>query len=84
MIWNADEERTAKSIRLTNMNKTPFPIEKALPAREGIRVELKTIREGFEYDLIITPDANLKAVSVPIVIHPEIPKGLDAVRKYTI
>lgn len=84
VIWNEEEARAAKSIRLTNTHKTPFPIEKAVPAKDGITVEVKTIREGFEYDLIITPNADLKGVTIPIIIYPATPKELDAVRTYTI
>lgn len=84
VIWNEEEARAAKSIRLTNTHKTAFPMEKAVPGKDGITVEVKTIREGFEYDLIITPNADLKGITIPIVIHPATPKELDVVRTYTI
>lgn len=84
LIWSAGEEHAAKSCRLTNHHKDPFRLIKAVPAREDVKLELKPIREGYEYELIVQPSASLKNVVIPIRIHPEIPEGLDKVKTFTV
>ena len=84
VIWGDGEARTAKTIRLTNRSETAFPLKKAVPSRDGVSVELKPIRDGFEYDLIITPSADSTHAMVPIIIHPALPDGLESVRTFTV
>lgn len=84
LIWLAGEERKPKSCRITNAHQDPFRLLKAVPARDGMEVELKSIREGYEYELIVKPSADLKNVLIPITIHPEVPEGLGDIKTFTV
>lgn len=84
IVWASGEDHAPKTIRLTNSSRSAFPLEKALPSTDGVAVELKMIRDGFEYDLVITPEAGLTRTLVPIIIHPAKPDGMDEVRTYTV
>ena len=84
LTWVAGENRAPKSCRITNAHEASFRLAKAVPAREGVEVELKPIREGYEYELVVTPSLDLKNTLIPISIHPEIPDGLTKVRIFTI
>jgi len=77
-------QRAPQSFSIINVTKTPFRIERAVSSKEGISVELKAVREGFEYELVVTPDADLEKTLAPIIIYPEKPEEMDAVRTYTI
>jgi hypothetical protein len=88
------DEASAKRTKLhvnTTIPKTYSPsvqritsLAKAIPIREGLSVEIIPIRDGFEYDLIITPSSDLSRTIIPITIYPAKPDGLDAVRTYTV
>jgi len=47
-------------------------------------VELKIIRDGYEYELIVKTSADLKSILIPIIIHPAKPEALDKVKTFTI
>lgn len=84
LVWAPDEERVAKSCRIINAHKAPYRLVKAIPLREGLEVELKTIRENYEYELIVKPSSELKNILIPIAIHPAKPEGLDKVKTFTV
>ncbi len=82
--WQKGEEHTSKSCIMNNVGKIPIRLVNAESPVEGVAVELKTIRVGFEYELVITPAAGHEKVFAPIVIHPEKPPGMDAVKSFTV
>lgn len=84
LTWASGEERTPKSCILRSEHKNPFPLEKAVALREGIKVDLKPIRAGYEYELTVKPDPGLEGVLIPIKIHPQKPEGMGQVRLFTI
>lgn len=85
LIWKSGEERKRKSCRITNAHKDPFRLVKSVPVRDGLEIELKPIREGYEYELIVQPTStDLKNILIPITIHPEIPDGLDKTKTFTV
>lgn len=77
-------QREPQSFSLVNVSKTPYRLEKAVSSQNGISIELKPMREGFEYELIVTPDPKLGKTLVPIIIYPEKPEGMDEVRTFTV
>jgi len=77
-------QREPQSFTLINVTKTAFPIERAVSSNEGFSIELKPIREGFEYELVVKPDEKMEKTLAPIIIYPEQPEGMDAVRTYTV
>lgn len=83
LTW-VGEQLGSQSFTLINVAKTPFRIEKAVSSSEGISLELKPIREGFEYELVVTPDAKMGKGLAPIIIYPEKPEGIEKVRTYTV
>lgn len=84
LTWANGEERYAKIFCINNAHKDPFKLVKSIPAREGVTVELKLIKEGYEYELIVTPSPDLKNVIIPIEIIPECPVGVDKVKTFTV
>ena len=61
-----------------------FRLAEAVPRREGLEVELKTIRDGYEYELIVKPSSDLKSILIPIIIHPAKPEELGKVKTFTV
>lgn len=84
ITWASGENHDPKTFRLINASKTSFPLEKVVPSRDGVTVELKSIHDGYEYDLVITPAVDLKSTLVPIVIYPEKPEDLDSIKTFTV
>jgi hypothetical protein len=83
VVWESGEERAPKSLKVINLQQTPFRIKEVVPKREGVAVELVSKREGFEYELLITPDPELKNTMIPITVVPDTPEGLDEVKTFT-
>jgi hypothetical protein len=83
LIWESGEERAPKSLKVINQHSIPFGIKEVVSKREGVSVKLVTQREGFEYELVITPDAKLKNTMIPITVVPDTPEGLDEVKTFT-
>lgn len=84
LVWEAGAERVTQSCRLVNGLKEALALERAEAQREGVRVELKPIRKGFEYELVVVPSPEFERGLVPIRIYPVKPEGVDAVRTFTI
>lgn len=84
LVWNPNEERKAKSIRIINQHQKPFHLAKAVPSREGVGAKLKAIRDGYEYELVVQPSAGRENGLVPIKIHPEVPEGVGKVKIFTV
>lgn len=83
LVWEAGEVRAGKSFRIVNQNERPFLLERAVPARDGLAVELVTKKEGFEYELVVVPDPELKNVLIPVDIYPEPPECVNQVKRFT-
>ncbi len=73
--WVKGEETLTKSIRLVNTNAIPIRLLSLTSSHEALPAELKTIREGYEYEVVVTrkPDAG-KLRSV-IRVQTEPPPG---------
>jgi len=84
LVWNAGEARSPKSCRITSRHKDPFKLIKAVPVHEGVEAELKTIREGYEYELVISPSDTIKNTLVKITLYPELPEGMTAGRTFSV
>jgi len=52
--WAKDSETKSKTARLVNQNKTSIKLLSASSPHKNLSSELRTIREGFEYEVEIT------------------------------
>jgi hypothetical protein len=82
--WKKGEDLNPKSISLTNMTSSPIRIEEAVTTAADVTVELQTVREGYEYSVVVTPVPGVEKAIAPIIIRPEKPAELDAVRTYRV
>lgn len=75
MKWVKGNAAETKTARLTNPNREPIRIHSVTSSHKSLPAELKTIREGFEYEVIVTrlPEA-INARSV-VRIQTEPPPG---------
>lgn len=55
LLWNQNEEPKAKTIKLRVNNDKPIRIIEHAGTNEDFLYNLKTIREGWEYELEVTP-----------------------------
>ncbi len=65
LTWAQGEGMEAKTVRLVNPNAVPIRLVSADSSHSGFSVELKTVREGFEYEVVVgrTSDkSNLRTV----------------------
>lgn len=75
MKWLKGNTAKTKTARLTNPNQTPIRLHSPTSSHKDLPVELKTVREGYEYEVVITrrPEAvNARAV---VRIRTEPPPG---------
>jgi len=78
LTWKSTEKKTKKTFLLINQYPKPLPLLKATALRPGIKVELKTIRPGFKYHLLVTPTTpSKKTLFIPIKIEPRCPTNLS-------
>ena len=54
LMWKKDDTAEQKTARLINPNKAPIKLLAISSSNEALPAELKTIREGFEYEVIVT------------------------------
>lgn len=76
LSWKKGDDAAQKKIRLKNLNAQPIQLLSLESSHKGLPAELKTIREGFEYEVVVSrlPEA-VNARSV-IRIATEPPPGL--------
>ncbi|MFK7909256.1 MAG: DUF1573 domain-containing protein, partial [Akkermansiaceae bacterium] len=55
LLWEQNEKAKAKTIKLKVNNDKPIRILEHSGSNKDFPYELKTIREGWEYELIVTP-----------------------------
>jgi hypothetical protein len=86
LSWAVGEGNVARTYRLVNHHSQAFRLIQAEAPEEQLKVELKPVRDGFEYDLIVTPSfaaTETKGV-IPITLVPETPNGLETVKTFTV
>lgn len=77
MTWGPDQSAETKTAALINAAKEPINLIAATSSNPEVEIELKTIRAGFEYEVVVkrpAPGKNLRSV---IRIMPELPPGFD-------
>ena len=60
--WTVNEKPVAKSFKIVIDHEDPIKITEAICKREGYEVEVKTIKEGREYQVKLTPPSTDKAM----------------------
>jgi hypothetical protein len=75
IVWEADCEDESKTVRLINPLETPVNLIVATSTINKLAAELITVREGYEYDLVlkrISPEREFTSI---IIIYTEPPPG---------
>jgi hypothetical protein len=84
MQWSESGPHEPKTCRLTNVSKSPVKLRPAISSTQGIKAETRTVKEGFEYDVIVQPDKDLKIARAVIRIGTECPAGLKESKTYKL
>lgn len=83
--WPLSGERAPQTCRLINQYETPFNLISATASSDQFNVELVPVREGFEYEVLVTPDASIQAPTLAtITVHSQCPPELQESRVYTL
>lgn len=75
MKWAVDNPMPVKTARLTNTNPFPIQLISAVSSTEKVSVELKVIRAGFEYEVIVPRPVAGNNVRSVVRIKTEPPPG---------
>jgi hypothetical protein len=75
VVWNKEDSAESKTVRLVNSGAVPIKLLSAISSHEAISAELKPLREGFEYDVIMRHNGSGGTVRSVIRIATEIPPG---------
>lgn len=75
MKWAADNRQPVKTAKLTNKNPFPIQLLSVASSNEKISPELKVIRAGFEYEVIIPRPAAGNNIRSVVRIKTEPPPG---------
>ena len=84
VMWNKEEERAPKICRFSNTSNIPLYLTAIKSAPAGMRLTIRPIRPGFEYDLVIDPDKDLENARAVIRIGTICPSGLKQSKIYKV
>ena len=84
LTWESSKGNTPQTVTLTNVSSEAISIGKATSSDERFKIELKTLREGFEYRLKITPETGLENMRSVIRIQTIPPIGMKESKGYRI
>jgi hypothetical protein len=73
--WAKDDASKEKTIRLKNPNTMPITLRSVTSSHEALPVELNTIREGFEYEVVVRRTAEKAPLRSVIRVALEPPPG---------
>lgn len=76
MKWATDSRAKTKTARLVNLNALPIRLKSIASSHQDLPAELKVIREGFEYEVVVTRLPTAKNARSVIRIQPDPPPGL--------
>jgi hypothetical protein len=82
--WTASADPEPKRCRLVNQTKVPVRLVSAESSIDAFSVELVSIREGFEYDVVVRPHCRASAAKSTIRIQTECPPEITESRVYTL
>ncbi len=74
--WNREDSSGGKTIHLHNPNAMPIRLLSITSSHAALPAELKTIRDGFEYEVVVTRRPEVKNARSVIRIATEPPPGL--------
>jgi hypothetical protein len=70
---------------MVNRFETPYNLISVTSSSDQFAVELVPVREGFEYEIIVTPDKSItEAVGAKVSVQTECPAELSESRTYTL
>jgi hypothetical protein len=75
VVWHKGDAEKNKTARLLNISKQPIKLLDLTSSHRDMPAELKTIREGFEYRVVITRTSEVSNLRSVIRIATEPPPG---------
>lgn len=76
LLWQKGDAAETKTVRLHNPNKKPIKLLSITSSNKEMPARLKVIKEGFEYEVIVTRKSAESAVRSVISIAMEPPAGM--------
>lgn len=76
LLWEKGDTAETKTVRLHNPNKKPIKLLSIASSKKEMPARLKVIKEGFEYEVIVTRKTAESAVRSVIRIAMEPPAGM--------
>ncbi len=84
LLWESGPKKPTKTVILTNVSSGAISIGKVTSSDDRLKIEVKTLREGFEYRLELTPEAGLENTRSVIRIQTIPPDGMAESKSYKI
>lgn len=84
VVWERADTYKPQTVRLINHFNQPIELVEALPTIGTLKVELIPVKPGFEYDLIITPNAGVENLRAFIRVKPKAPPGLKSAKDFKV
>ncbi len=75
--WDKADDEPTKTVHLLNPNETPIRLLSISSSHEALPAKLETIREGFEYEVVVTRSPDAQQARSVIRIATEPPPGYD-------
>lgn len=80
--WSLTGDREPKTCRMKNRLNEPVRLISASSSSDQFTVELKTIRDGFEYEVLVRPEKSSVPGLAVITVQTECPAELPESRTY--
>lgn len=81
--WSLSGDRTLQTCRLLNQLAEPVHLVSATSSSESFNIDLKPVREGFEYEVQVSPKESAMPSLTVITVQTECPPELTESRAYT-
>jgi len=77
VLWRKGDDAASKTVRLLNSGTLPIKLLSITSSCDGLPAELKPVREGFEYAVVITRKPDITKTRSVVRIATEPPPGLS-------
>lgn len=84
LMWERAAEYEPLTCKLINKAEQPIELGEILPTMPRIKAELKCVKPGFEYDLVVTPDPGVENIRAYIQVKTVPPEGMDQSKDFKV
>ncbi len=84
LVWEEEPTHPPKTCRVINQSADPIHLAEVTSTTPSVKAELKTIRPGYEYELIVKPQNGLTNLRAFVKVTTQPPPGFSESKYYKV